>query len=178
MLRIVMQFLVIYSLSSTAHSGWDPNVQEDQPLINSHKTITNFMNADPSMQIFFDRAYGYAVFPSVKKGGAGIGGAFSNGIVFENGSEIGSVTLFQVTLGLQLGGQIFSEIIFFKDQTALYNFQRGTLKLAAQTSAVAVAEGISANLDYSNGVAIFTLSENGYMFEASVGGQRFSYQPQ
>jgi len=172
-----MRFLVVYGLSNAAYSGWDPNERPDQPLIDSHEAITKFKKADPGMQVFFDRAHGYAVFPSVKKGGAGLGGAFSKGIVFEKGREIGAVLMFQMTLGLQLGGQIFSEIIFFKDQTALYNFQQGGLTLAAQASAVAVADGVSANLDYSNGVAIFTLSRNGYMFEASVGGQKFSYQP-
>ncbi len=90
---------------------------------------------------------------------------------------IGSSRLIQVNVGLQLGGQVYSGIVFFESKKDLDKFKRGKLKLSAQVSAVAAASGVSANAKYSHGVAIFTIARGGLMYEASVGGQKFSYKP-
>lgn len=141
------------------------------------EAIEQLKKSDSSLEKFFTEAFGYAVFPKVGKGGIGIGGAHGRGEVFEEGKLVGEASLSQFTIGLQLGGQTFIEIIFFENQEALENFKRGNFKLSAQLSAVAAAEGAAANAKYSLGVAIFTLARNGLMFEASVGGQKFKYIP-
>ncbi|MGD8727264.1 MAG: hypothetical protein PVH40_06440, partial [Gemmatimonadales bacterium] len=107
------------------------------------ETIAKFQEGDPGMRGWFAEAYGYAVFPSVGKGGIGIGGARGKGLVYEQGTLIGKVTLTQVTVGFQLGGQAFSEVIFFKDKTALDDFTRGNFELDAGVSAVALTAGAS-----------------------------------
>ena len=89
---------------------------------------------------------------------------------------VGKTTLTQVTVGLQLGGQVYSEFIFFKDDVALGNFKRGNFELGAQASAVAATAGASADADCDKGVAIFTNTSGGLMYEASVGGQKFKYE--
>jgi len=139
--------------------------------------IAEFKRADPSMDAFFNAAYGYAVFPEITKGGIGIGGAQGDGTVFEQGGSVGSSEMSQVTVGLQLGGQTYREAIFFKDKAALDNFKQGNFEVAAGVSAVAVKKGASKAADYNQGVAIFTMAEGGLMFEASIGGQKFSYAP-
>jgi len=139
-------------------------------------TIELFKSRDPGLDKWFQEAYGYAVFPSVGKGGVGVGGAFGRGQVFENGTFIGYSKLSQATIGLQLGGQEYSEIIFLKDKYALRSFTGGDFEFAAQASAVAVHAGASADADYSNGVAVFTMARGGAMFEASIGGQKFGYE--
>lgn len=139
-------------------------------------TIARFKEGDPGMQGWFRDAWGYAVFPSVGKGGIGIGGARGKGLVYEKGKLIGKVTLTQVTIGLQLGGQAFSEVVFFKDKTALDDFTRGNFELDAGVSAVALTAGASADLGYNKGVAIVTATKGGLMYEASVGGQKFDYE--
>ncbi len=139
--------------------------------------IAEFKRADPSIDAFFKEAYGYAVFPEITKGGIGIGGAQGDGTVFERGSSVGSSEMSQVTVGLQLGGQTYREAIFFKDKAALDNFKRGNYEVAAGASAVAVQKGASKTADYAQGVAIFTMAKGGLMFEASIGGQKFSYEP-
>ena len=139
--------------------------------------IKKFKEKDPGMAKVFARAYGYAVFPTVGKGGMGLGAARGKGYVYQRGRLIGRSTLTQVTIGLQLGGQAYSEVVFFKDAAALDNFKRGKLKLGAQASAVALTARASADLAYRDGVAIVTMAKGGLMYEASVGGQKFSYQP-
>jgi lipid-binding SYLF domain-containing protein len=139
--------------------------------------IAEFKRADSGMAKFFADSYGYAIFPTVGKGAIGIGGARGKGWVYEQGSLKGRSTLTQVTIGLQLGGQAYREVIFFKDQTALNDFCRGNFELSAQASAVAVTAGASANVKYNGGVAIFTMAKGGLMYEASVGGQKFSFKP-
>jgi len=141
------------------------------------QTIADFKGSDPSLQAFFDKAYGYAVFPSVGKGGIGIGGAYGKGKVYRKGKLIGYTSLTQLTIGFQLGGQAYSEIIFFKDSRALNDFTGGNFEFGAQVSAVAVTAGASANADYSGGVAVFTRAKGGLMYEATVGGQKFGFTP-
>lgn len=140
-------------------------------------TIDAFLNKDPSLQAFFDKAYGFAVFPGVGKGGFGIGGAYGKGEVFEQGRLIGYSSLKQLTIGFQLGGQKYSEIIFFRTKAALDDFTRGNFEFSAQASAVAVTAGASTDADYDYDVAVFTMARGGLMYEASIGGQKFSYRP-
>ena len=140
------------------------------------KVIEKFKEGDPGMKGWFAEAYGYAVFPSVGKGGFGVGGAHGKGLVYEKGTIIGKTSLTQLSVGFQLGGQAFSEVIFFKDKTALDDFRRGNFELGAQVSAVALKEGASANLAYSKGVAVMTATKGGLMYEAAVAGQKFSFE--
>lgn len=146
----------------------DPDVQE---------AIEILKKTDPTIEKFFQEAHGYAIFPKVGKGGIGIGGAHGKGQVFEKGELIGEASLTQVTIGLQLGGQVYIEAIFFEDEKTLENFKQSKFALSAQASAVAAAEGAAANAKYELGVAIFTVAKGGLMYEASVGGQKFKFRP-
>jgi len=140
-------------------------------------TVASFRRADPGLSRFFTSAVGYAVFPSVGKGGVGIGGAYGRGVLFENGRPVGSTSLTQVTVGAQLGGQAYSEIVFFETDDALASFKKSQFAMAAEVSAVVAATGASANASYAQGVAVFTLPKGGLMAEASVGGQKFGFSP-
>jgi lipid-binding SYLF domain-containing protein len=139
--------------------------------------VARFKTEDPGLREFFNDAYGYAVFPSVGKGAVGVGGAYGQGEMFEGGEMVGYCDLSQGTIGLQLGGQAYSELIFFEHKQSADSFKAGTFEFAAQASAVAVTAGASANADYEHGVAVFTLAKGGLMAEASIGGQQFSFQP-
>ena len=110
------------------------------------------------------------------KGGIGIGGAHGKGLVIQGDKTVAYTSLSQVTVGFQLGGQVYSQYIFFKDKTAFDQFARGNFEMGAQVSAVAVTLGASADADYDKGVAVFTIAEGGLMYEASVGGQKFKYE--
>ena len=144
----------------------------------SDKTIKalNKLKNISSLKPYFKKARGYAVFPNVGKGGIGIGGARGSGEVFEKGNIIGKTTLNQVSIGFQLGGQAFSQIIFFKDKNSLDRFTEGNFEFGASASAALVTEGANASADYSDGVAVLTFSKGGLMYEASIGGQKFSYE--
>jgi len=139
--------------------------------------IDLFKRTDPDMEKFFKNAAGYVVFPSVTKGAAGVGAAHGEGVVFVNGKPIGTATMTQVTIGLQLGGQEYSEVIFFENKVVLDEFCSNQFALSAQASAVAASAGASADADYQKGVVIFTIAKGGLMFEASVGGQKFRFTP-
>jgi lipid-binding SYLF domain-containing protein len=138
--------------------------------------IQRFKDGDPGMQGWFRDAYGYAVYPSVGKGAIGIGGAHGKGLVYETGTLIGKTSLTAVTIGFQLGGQAFSEVIFFKDKAALDDFTRGDFEFEAGASAVALTAGASRDIAYSKGVAVMTATKGGLMYEAAIGGQKFSFE--
>lgn len=159
-----------------ACASWNPE-RKSETEQRAKETIAAFKQEDASLDKFFDAAYAYAVFPTVGKGAMGIGGAHGKGAVFRQGRMVGYTSLTQVTVGFQLGGQAYSEIIFFKDKTRFENFKDGNLKFSAQASAVAADAGAAANASYENGVAVFTMVKGGLMYEASIGGQVFSYEP-
>ena len=151
---------------------------DEKPLGDQVKSAISLFKSDSkTVAKLFDTAYGYAVLPSVGKGAVGVGGAHGVGQVFEKGSLIGQCELSQVTLGAQLGGQTFDEVIFFETKEALSNFKSNEWAMSAGVSAVAAAESASADAKYKNGVMVFTIAESGLMFEASVGGQKFRFFP-
>ncbi len=129
------------------------------------------------IQRLFDTAYGYAVFPSVDKGAAGIGAAEGRGQVYERGVLVGTAKLTQVTVGAQLGGQSYAEVIFFETQRALDEFKDGKTAISAGVSAAVAADGAGAEAKYQHGVLVYTVDRSGLMFEASIGGQHFSFRP-
>lgn len=147
---------------------------------------------------FLDNSYGYALFPTITKGGVVVGGAYGEGRVYEQGRYIGDVSMTQASIGLQLGGQAFSQIIFFRDKRALDEFVSGNFEFGAEASAVGIKAGASAQATttgsststsrsqasantrskgYYKGMAIFTVAKGGLMFQATVAGQKFRFTP-
>lgn len=160
--------------------------------------INSFKNAGES-GTYFENSIGYAVFPSIGKGGIGIGGAYGDGKVYKEGVVIGTSSMAQITIGLQLGGQVFSQIIFFENEGALNNFTAGNFEFSAEANAVAITASASASantgggtstsvsggtnnadtvsLGYRKGMAIFTIAKGGLMYQATLGGQKYSFDP-
>ena len=172
---LVTSFSVVVSIG-TGFAGWDPGKTQQERKA-AEDTIANFKAKDPGIERFFDSAYGYAVFPTIGKGGLVLGFARGKGLVYEKGKIVGRATLVQGTVGAQIGGQSYSEIIFLQDKVALDNLKNNKLKFAAQASAIAVTAGASADAAYEGGVAVFTLPKGGLMAEASIGGQEFKFEP-
>lgn len=155
-----------------------------------------FKNAGESGR-FFSSAYGYALFPTIGKGGIGVGAAHGSGRVYARGKYVGDTSMTQVTVGLQLGGQAFSQIVFFEDERSFKEFTSGNFEFGAQASAVAITAAASASAGttggsagasggkkdattagkYHKGMAVFTIAKGGLMYEAAIGGQHFSYKP-
>ena len=151
--------------------------EDSSPISDARATVETFKKMDPKLERFFSSAAGYAVFPSIAKGGFIVGGAGGDGILFVGGQPVGKASIGQASVGAQICGQSYSEIIFFETPSSLSDFKKGNFTLAAQTSAVAMAAGASANAKYERGVAVFTATKGGLMAEASVGGQKFGYEP-
>ena len=179
-MRLIFGSIVVAAcallLAACASSGTGKDGREKTLAEEVAETIERFKTRDMSMKKFFETARGYAVFPTVAKGGFGVGGAHGEGHVFENGEFVGTAELTQATIGLQVGGQTYSEIVFFKDQEALDRFKDDSFEFSGQASAVAVRSGASADADYESGVAVFTMTKAGLMLEASIGGQQFTFQ--
>jgi len=176
-LQVVGLFVFITALVAGCTTA--PTTEADRAMLNSEAelAIRKFKLDDPTILRFFETSVGFAIFPSVGKGAIGIGGAYGKGELFQNGVVVGYCDLTQATIGLQLGGQNYREIIFFETQQALDEFKAERFAVSAQASAVAVKTGAAKTAKYENGVAIFVGGEAGLMAEASVGGQKFNYVP-
>ena len=158
-------------------------------------TVGLFKNAGQSAS-FFSKSYGYAVFPTIGKGGLGVGGAHGSGRVYEQGKYVGDTKMTQLSIGFQAGGQAFSEMIFFEDKRSFDEFTSGNFELGANASAVVITAAASGSASgsgstasasggkkdastaggYHKGTAVFVIAKGGLMYEASVSGQKFSYK--
>jgi len=168
-------------LSNTTHvliSGWKPSKNFNNQNKANFKTIEALKKFKRIRRLkpYFKEAAGFAVFPNIAKAGLGIGGARGNGEVFEDGKVIGSTTVTQLSFGFQLGGQAFSQIIFFQNKRDIDRFTDGNFEFGASASAALITEGANASVDYTNGVAVMTFSKGGLMYEASIGGQKFTFK--
>jgi lipid-binding SYLF domain-containing protein len=180
--------VAVILLLSFAVPSWADSYQEAQQV---------FQRAAES-QPYFEAAYGYALFPTIGKGGIGIGGAHGRGRVYRQGTHVGNARLTQLSVGFQLGGQAYSQVIFFEDERAFDEFTGGNFEFAAEANAVVVTAGASARAataggasgglsggkndatvvgGYYKGAAVFIVPKGGLMFEASIAGQRFTYTP-
>ena len=171
--------LMLIAFTSVGCATAPQTKQDRQDLLSASKgTISQFKQNRPGYyKVYNDSSAGKAVFPSIGKGGIFLGGSYGQGVVFEDGKLVGYCKIEQVTAGFQLGGQAYSQIIFFQNKGALQAFKRGELAGTAQASAVAIKADASATADYDNGVAVFSMDSAGLMYEAAIGGQKFSYLP-
>jgi lipid-binding SYLF domain-containing protein len=149
--------------------------QKDLLSTDADAALKRMYVTDSSLKPFIDQSAGYAVFPSVGKGGLIVGASYGRGVVYQGGAAIGYADITQGTVGLQAGGQEFAQVVVFQDQAALDRFKTGKLKFAANASAVALKAGAGTTAKYTDGVAIFVEPKSGLMAEAAVGGQQFTY---
>jgi lipid-binding SYLF domain-containing protein len=150
--------------------------KKDELTAEVSEAKATLLKADEGLKDIMEKAKGYVIFPSVAKGGLGVGAAAGTGQLLEKGKVVGEAKLSQVSVGLQAGGQAYIELICFEDQTSLDNFKKGNFEFSAQVSAVAVKAGVAANAKYEKGIMVLTLAKGGLMYEASVGGQKFKYK--
>ena len=173
-------------------SGW----ADESADAKYNDTVKIFKNAGESGG-FFGNSYGYAVFPTIGKAGFVVGGAYGDGRVYAKGKHVGDTSVTQLSVGFQLGGQAYSQIVFFEDKRAFDEFTGGNFEFGADIGAVAITAGASASTstagssagasggkhdattvgNYHKGMAVFTVAKGGLMYEASVSGQKFSYKP-
>lgn len=201
-LALALSSLFAYSTNSYAddadytNTESDPKYTQDMTDEEFEETIYAFQQA-PQSSAFFDSAYGYAVFPTIGKVGVFLGGAYGQGRVYEQGRFAGTADMTQATIGFQFGGQAFSQIIFFQDQRAYDEFTSGNFEFGAQASAIVVTAGANAEAStkgtsatanagnryvkvdgqYYKGMAVFSIAKGGLMYEATLGGQKFNFEP-
>ena len=172
LIKLALLAFVAYLLP---HSIQAQGKESEKLLSESSKAKTEFIKTDPSMAALFESSYGYVIFPKIGKGGLIVGGSGGDGILYEKGKSIGLVKTGQVTVGAQIGGEAYREVIFFESQDALDRMKQSKTEFSSQISAVAVKSGVSKNAKYTDGVSVFTQDLGGLMAEATVGGQKFKY---
>ncbi|MEM9668588.1 MAG: lipid-binding SYLF domain-containing protein [Pseudomonadota bacterium] len=162
--------------------GWDPRNTaetsgESKLARRSQASLAGFLERDPSLQVFFDEAYGYVIFPRIGKGGLVVGYARGKGLIYRDGVAQGKAFMNQYSVGAQLGGRSYAELIFFRDQLEYDSFVDGNFSFRADAAAVISDDGAGTSTEYSNGIAVFTHERGGAMVDASLGGQRFRVEP-
>ncbi len=182
-LKSIAAISLCLALSGTAYAG--------NSTSECNETIAKFKQMGNVAELM-GQSYGWAVLPTIGKGGLGIGGAGGSGCVFAQGKETGKIKMGQVSIGWQAGGQAYSQLILFKNQDTYQEFTSGNFEFGADATAVALTYGASAEAGtqgasagagdtkakagWKRGMAIFTHISGGLMYEASLGGQKFKFE--
>lgn len=171
-LGLVSMLAFVSACSTTPKTESD----RDELQTQAAKVMGQFRASDAEIAKQMNSAYGMAIFPKITKAGLGVGGAGGRGVVYEGGKMLGYSTMSQATVGLQAGGQEYSQMILFENREALNKFTGSEWAMSAQATAVAAASGAGATAKYREGVMVYVLNQEGLMAEASVGGQKFNYE--
>ena len=184
--RTLASITVVGSIAASGQS-----VKDLSEAIEAFKSV-------PVVQPFFDNSFGYAVWARIARGGIGIGGATGRGQVYVDGEVTGFSRLVDISIGLQLGGQVYRQVVFFEDASTYDDFTDGKFEFDAQASAVAVTasarassgtQGSQASVGaassaelagaeaYYQGMRVFTMTVGGLMYQATIAGQRYNFRP-
>lgn len=177
MLKKILLLSLLFSLFSLEARQTEVFDKEQAENLRYNKTIRAFMKDNKTITALVDnKSYAYVVFPSVGKGGAIIGGAYGEGRVYRRGMWVGDTTMTQYTIGLQVGGQAYSEIIFLMSRDAFKRFQKGGFTSSTQSSLVPIYSGLSGDVNIAKDILVYTSSKGGLMLEATTGTQKFTYK--
>lgn len=171
-IQLITILTILFSVTVFAQSKEDKKLMKD-----AEKAKAAFMEKDPDIKEHFSHAEAYVIFPNVGEGALVVGGASGNGVVYESGRAICMADMTKVDVGAQVGGEAYSEIIFFKNEAEYDEFKDDEFSLSAKASAVLIEEGAAKESIYENGVKVFVLPKAGLSLEASVGGQEFDFTP-
>lgn len=173
----IRRYILLFTFTAlhAAPALYAQDARQERLIDDAENAKSDLTESNAKLQQLFEHAYGYVIFPNVGKGAAGIGGAAGSGIVYEQGKTIGSVRMKQLTVGLQIGGQAYREVIFFEDRETLERFKTNEFEFAAQTSAAAINAEEGKEPEYKDGILVFTQKKSGLMYDASVGGQKFNF---
>ena len=119
------------------------------------------------------KCYGYAVFDNLKIA-FGISGGGGSGVAVVKDS--GARTYMKMGtggVGLGLGGQKYQVVFFFETDKAFTSFVEKGWKAEAGARAAAGTEGASADTTFSNGLAIYQMTEKGLMANADISGTKY-----
>ncbi|MGJ8551065.1 YSC84-related protein [Winogradskyella wichelsiae] len=164
---MALMFVTVFAFSQNKD---DMRVMKD-----AEKAMTTLKNSDKGLEKFFSSASGYVIFPNVGEGALIVGAASGNGVLYENGVATGMASLKKIDVGMQAGGEAYTQVIFFETEDALNEFKAENFEFSAEAKAVIVDKGASKNANYNDGVVIFAKSKAGAMADASIGGQKFNY---
>jgi hypothetical protein len=175
---LISTFLITLGCNKPASTPSAPEQWQSKPVLESQmqESVKYFRLRDPTIRRFFDDSYGLAVFNIFEAPSQG-GGAFGRGKVFEMGNLVGTASISQEAVGFSIPSDYFREIIFFKNKADFNSFKAHGLIFGPQVIGIAVSEGVAAKSDYTNGMAVFIMTDTGPMADAPLAGQKFIYAP-
>lgn len=174
--RSILALLLTLALAGCA-SAPDTRAEATTLEADADQAIRAMTRKDPTLEPLLARSAAYVVFPTVGEGGFVAGAAIGTGVLYENDLPVGYVTLNEGSLGAQVGGQAFTELIVFRDREEVIDLRDGDFSLTADAGATIVQSGAAASATFDSGTAVFVDNEAGAMLEASVGGQALEFEP-
>ena len=167
---------LLCSVSAVVTADWDPETEKKE-MQAVDETVKAFKADHPAMQVYFEKAWGYVVFPTIGKAAFVFGGSHGKGKAFEQGKLVGNASLSKASIGLQAGAESYSMIVFFENKATMATFKANKFGFDAGASVTAIDKGAQAQAVWNKGVAVFTHNKGGLMAAASIGGQKFEFKP-
>jgi len=174
-------YLPVLAVAALAMAGGCETNSPNSPAANTNlngrtQTALQQMTAqDPHLQDMLNNSVGYVIFSDMGSAAVGIGGASGEGVLYQNGQQVGTVKVGQVSVGPQVGGESYSELIVFQNENSLNRLKNNSLEFGAEANATIIKAGADASTQFSNGMAIFVLPKGGLMAGANINGQKFTY---
>lgn len=176
--RGVLAFALVVLVSTGGMSG--AALAKSAQEINAEVDVTleRFKKVFPAGAILAKDARGILVFPSVTRGGVGIGGSYGQGALRVNGKTVAYYSTKSASIGVQLGVQARSEVILFMTEDALKKFRDSDGWEAGVDGSVAAgqsgAAGKASTTTGQDPIIGYVFGEEGLMFSASFEGAKYS----
>lgn len=150
--------------------------QQDSLRQSADATLAEMIARDRALEDVIRKAPAYAVFPSIGKGGLLVGGAYGRGILYEDGTPTGYVSLEQASIGAQLGGQTFAELIVLRNADEVRKLKEGRFTAGANLGVVVLSAGAATHATFDPNSSVFVMPRGGLMVDISITGQQINYQ--
>jgi lipid-binding SYLF domain-containing protein len=148
--------------------------QQTEIRTTADTTMQKLFATSPGAKGLYDRAYGYAVF-SIVKVAVGITGGGGDGVAYAKRAMNEPIYMEMATggVGLGLGGQKYQTIFLFENQRAFEDFVYGGWEADAAANAAAGNQGANAAASFSDGVAIYQITDKGLIASVDVAGTKY-----
>lgn len=142
------------------------------------KTLTEFREDINGADEVLAKAKGILVFPSIKKGGFGVGGEYGQGALRIGDETVAYYSNAAASIGFQIGVQARRQMLVFLDQTALDKFRSSQgWEIGVDASVTVVTVGAGGSIDTSQlnqPIVAFVFDSKGLMYNLSLEGTKIS----
>ncbi len=168
--------LALPATSASAQDDWKSLKQESKRMKvdeAAKEALEKLFADNPKAKNLYEKSYGWAVFDNLKLA-FGFSGGGGNGVATVK--ETGEKTYMQMGtagVGIGLGANKYQIVFLFQDSQTFDSFVNKGWQADAGATAAAGKNAAEVKTDFSNGLAIYQMTEKGLMANADIAGTKY-----